>query len=276
MIDAEEYLRRVDLWLRDLPWKVRQQLVAELRGHLSELPAGTDLLEQLGTTKQYAADLRAAAGLERCRGPIAFLRARRPRNVVLTVVVFTVIGLAIGAVAWIDSYQPLAFGNVDFYPSGAVFAPVGDSASVVFRKGRPFKLGITVQNTGAFTVRITGGPVFVTAAGGFPRSPDRLLVLPISARLMMSGPVKIEEGAIPGPFKRFHPFDLKPGWEGALILKGVYACPPHIGNPDGTILEAIPVRFSFLWRSATVGIPLPETLGFFVPKGTTPCRRPNP
>ena len=77
---AEDYLRRVDVAVRDLPWRTRRELNSELRGHLAELPADTDFVERLGTPERYAADLRSAAGLERRRGPIAFLRARRPRN----------------------------------------------------------------------------------------------------------------------------------------------------------------------------------------------------
>jgi len=89
-VTAEEYVRQVDFRLRDLPWKTRRELVSELRAHLSELPA--DELASLGTPEQYASDLRSAAGLERRRGPIAFLLARRPRNLVLTVVALAVIG----------------------------------------------------------------------------------------------------------------------------------------------------------------------------------------
>ena len=90
-----------------------------LRRHLDELPADTNLAERLGTPQEYAADLRSPAGLERRRGAIAFLQARRPRNLILTVVVLTVIGLAIGAVEWIDSYQPIAFAGGTQFPLDA-------------------------------------------------------------------------------------------------------------------------------------------------------------
>lgn len=108
---ADDYLRSVSFELRDLPWGQRQDLLTEIRTHLDELPAGTDLGARLGTPKEYAADLRAAAGLERRRGVSAFLRARRPRNLILVALVLIMIGLGIGAVEWIDSYQPLTLGN---------------------------------------------------------------------------------------------------------------------------------------------------------------------
>jgi hypothetical protein len=40
---AEDYLRMVAFELHDLPWRTRRDLFAELRGHLNELPANTDL-----------------------------------------------------------------------------------------------------------------------------------------------------------------------------------------------------------------------------------------
>lgn len=154
----DEYLRSVGFWLRDLPWGTRRDLLTELRGHLDELLEGTNLRTQLGPPDQYASDLRAAAGLERRRGPIAFLRARRPRNVILTVAALTLVGLTIGAVVWIDSYQPLAFANAMQFPAGSVDAPAGDSASVVFHNGRSFQFGAEIRNAGRYPVRVLGVP----------------------------------------------------------------------------------------------------------------------
>src|SRR5262245_26244499 len=93
---AEDYVRQVDGALRDLPWSQRRDLVADLRNHLAELPPETDLVARLGTPVRYASDLRAAEGLERRHGPVAYLRARRPRNVALVAITLTTIGLAIG------------------------------------------------------------------------------------------------------------------------------------------------------------------------------------
>jgi uncharacterized membrane protein len=66
-VTAEEYVHRVNFWLTDLPWGTKKALLSELRGHLAELPADTDL-DTLGAPEQYAKDLRAAAGLERGAG----------------------------------------------------------------------------------------------------------------------------------------------------------------------------------------------------------------
>ena len=190
----DDYLRRVGYSLNDLPWSMRRDLLAELRGHLEELPAG-DLNERLGTPEEYAADLRSAAGLERRRGPIPFLRARRPRNLIAAVVVIALIGLAIGAVVWIDSYQPLAFagGTQDPLDSKPSLGQAG--GSVVFRKGRPFEYGITIQNTGRFAVRVLG----------VPRGPMDFF----AGRLLMS---KDQSGRLDQrPLEPFHPFDMKPG-----------------------------------------------------------------
>ena len=40
---ADDYLRSVSFELRDLPWGQRRDLLTEIRTHLDELPAGTDL-----------------------------------------------------------------------------------------------------------------------------------------------------------------------------------------------------------------------------------------
>jgi hypothetical protein len=257
-VTADEYLRHVRHSLIDLPWSTKRELLSELRGHLAELPAGTDLVAQLGKPHEYAAELRSAAGLERRRGPIAVLRARRPRNLILTVVVLTVIGLAIGAVEWIDSYQPIRFAGgtqdpLDSNPS------IGQSGvTVVFRKGLPFMYGITIQNTGRFTVRVLGVPKSVT---DFYRG-----------HLLMSAdqsPLMDELPLVP-----FHPFDLKPGSVRWLVFKGVYACTTGVGaGPGGLTWEAIGVRFSFLWRTATASIPLDEPLTFSLPKGCPPRKQ---
>lgn len=252
---AEDYLRRVWFALHDLPWRTKRELIAEIRSHLEELPPETDLAVRLGLPEQYTADMRSAAGLERRRGALAFLRARRPRNLVLIVVVLTVIGLAIGAVVWIDSYQPLVFGNGTMNPEGAVEAPVG-GVSVVFHEGRPFRYGFTVRNDGRYTVRVLGVP--------------EVHGLPIAVRVLMSGPTR--NGGMPLPSGRFRPLDLKPGYTLALYLQGVYHARAGDCGPGSfsEILYSFPVRFSFLWKTATTDIPLPENLAI-VTKGR-PCR----
>jgi hypothetical protein len=253
-VTRNEYLRSVGFWLRDLPWRTRRDLMAELRGHLEELPAGTDLTE-LGTPEEYAADLRSAAGLERRRGLIAFLRARRPRNLILTVIVLTVIGLAIGTVVWSDSYQPIASANSAQLPVHTKPAAGQDGEAVVVHPGRPFKFGITVQNTGRFAVRVVGVPL-------------DLLVLPFSGRLLMSGPQK--EPGMEEPWRPFHPFDMKPGEIRWLVLKGAYDCGTMLPGGGELTLIDFPVRFKFLWRTATALIPLDgEQLSFSIPEGTS-------
>jgi hypothetical protein len=252
-VTADDYLRRVSYALSDLPWKMRRDLISELRAHLNEVAAEPEFQTRLGTPEQYAADLRAAAGLERRRGPIAFLRARRLRNVIATVVALTLIGLAIGAVIWIDSYQPLASGNFSQLPAGAKGAVGIKGESVVFHEGTPFTLGMEIVNTGRFTVRVLG----------VPYEP----IEPWTARLLM-GRLNYT-GIMVGPYARFHPFDLKSSQRVFLVFKGVFAC--HTGGSShyALTLEDFPVRYSFLWRTSTAVIPLPEELGIDFPNGCT-------
>lgn len=264
---ADEYVRRVNYWLADLPWRTKQELLSELRGHLSELPEGTDLAS-LGPPEQYAVDLRAAAGLERRRGVIAFVRARRPRNLILTVVALTAIGLAIDAVAWIDSYQPLATGNTGYGPLGSRPSPAGDGVYVVFHQGKPFRYGMTVWNRGRYTVRVLGLPEFYRG---------HLAGLPASVRLLLAAPTEFDRGGWSGPFTPFHPFDLKPGEERGLMFSGVFDLPCRNRGPGGgsEFLLSIAVRYSFLWHTATTAVALPERLAVLFPKSSAcPAAKP--
>jgi hypothetical protein len=252
-VTADDYVRRVNYWLTDLPWRTKRELLSELRAHLAELPEGTDLAS-LGTPEQYAADMRAAAGLERHRGAIAFLRARRPRNLILTVLVLAAIGLGIGAVTWIDSYQPLAMGNAAQDPLDSKPSSGAAGVTVVFRKGRPFLYGATIRNSGRFPVRILGVPRYVTDF--------------FKARLFVNKPNPAENER---PLERFHPFDLHSGETRWLVLKGVYACTTGMGSDGAVGRDAIPVRFSFLWRTETTFVPVLDPLTItFTKEGCPP------
>ena len=250
---AEEYLRQVDFWLHDLPWGMRRELLSELRGHLNELPA--DDLATLGAPEQYAADLRSAAGLDRRRGVVAFLRARRPLNVILAVVLLTVIGLATGVVVWIQAYQPIAFAGGSYLPLYEKEVHGVSGQAVIFHKGRPFRYGFTIVNNGRFTVRVLG----------VPYAP----FLPFTARLLTNGP-STPRLFMSGPYRRFKPFDLKPGQMTLLLLRGAYACHSGTGPGPSVAIDALPVRFSFLWRTTTAEIPLDGSLTFVFPKGCQP------
>ena len=82
--------------------------------------------------------------------------------------------------------------------------------------------------------------------------------LPFSARLLTNGP---------SDPCRFQPFDLTPGAMTLLLLKGVYACHSGTGPGPSVSMDELPVRFSFLWRSKTVWIPLDGELVFDFLKG---------
>jgi hypothetical protein len=159
-VTRDEYVRNVGWWLRDLRWSTRRDLLTELRAHLDELPADTDLSAELGPPEAYADDLRTAAGLERRRGVIALRRVNEPN----------------------------------------------------------------------------------------PAENER-------------------------PLERFHPFDLHPGETRWLVFKGVYACTTGMGGGGGGIIrEALPVRFSFLWRTETTLVPLEDPLTIDFHKGCPPPR----
>jgi hypothetical protein len=110
---------------------------------------------------------------------------------------------------------------------------------LVVRPGRPFQLGITIRNNGRFPVRVVGVPYESN--------------LPLSARLLMSGPQK--EPGMEERWKAFHPFDLKPGEIRWLVFRGVWACRGLSPGGIVTVFE-FPVRFDFLWRTPTARIPI--------------------
>jgi hypothetical protein len=260
-VNAKEYLERVDFALRDLPWRQRRDLAAELQSHLAEIPSDVDLYSRLGSPEQYAAEMREAARLERRRGPVAFIRSFRPRNVVIALVALIAVGLAIGAVAWIDSYQPIVRGNASWDTPGSRPFPGADMQEVQFHAGKPFEVGVSFVNDGRFTVRVES----VMPRGG---SSD----LPLSAHMYLAGP-EPNTGGYTDPKRRFHPFDLAPGRRASVILKGVYRA-KCLRPGNGQMFWEFPgfdVAYTFLWRRGVAEIDLPQQLQIDGPKGQT-CR----
>jgi hypothetical protein len=250
-VTEKAYLRAYARRLRDLPWRQRRELVAELEAHLAEFPSDADLVARLGSPKQYAAEMRKAARIERQRGLGPFLRARRPRTLVFSALLLTLLGLAIGALGWVYSYEPLAFtSGSSRTPLGTHGLPGVDGQAVTFHKGKRFDLSMEFENTGRYTVRVIGV--------GYRSS------APWTARLLMTPPSY--NGGYTPP-KPFHPFDLRPGQYGDLFLRGVWACHAET-DPGATLtLHDFPVRYTFLWRTGTAEIPLFNTLEIQFPKG---------
>lgn len=266
---AESYVREVELALRDLPWSQRRDLIADLRLHLADLPPETDLVARLGTPERYAADLRAAEGIERRRGLVAFLRARRPRNVILVTLLVVVLALAIGAtitaVVYVDRYQPLSNAGFGLGTPGMKPSPGQDGNTVLFHQGRPFFYGIGITNDGRYGVRILGALR--------PGSGNDFF----TGRLLMSKDEHCEDA---GRLEPFHPFEMKPDACRFLVFKGVFKCgntawPGGHGryNYDSFGLTDFSVRYSFLWRTATVAIPQTDPLEISFQKEGCPLRR---
>ena len=263
-VTAGEYVRQVEFELRDLPWRQRRDLVAELQAHLAEFPPDADLVERLGTPERYAAEMRAAAGLERRHGPIAYLRARRPRNLVLTAIAVVLIGLAIGTLAWIQRYQPITDGSFGQTPLNAKLAVGQDLYEVPFHQGRRFAAGLSIENDGRFTVHVTGIEPFAP-------------YLPLKdGALYVAGPAP--EDRYPwAPLHRFHPFDLAPGQGAFVFLRGTFEARCHAVRPGGQsfwTLWEFDVHFGFLWHRSTTKIAFPTPIQIDSPKGQICDSRP--
>lgn len=164
---------------------------------------------------------------------------------------------------WVQSYQPLRSGNSSLSPNGAVDTATDNGISVSFHKGRPFQVGVFVKNTGLFTVHVDSAaqpPALPLSPPGIG-SPGNL---PIVARMLVSPPLPPNE--LIGPFTPFRPFYLHPGQVRLILLKGVYGnckewAPGSIGG-----IDSIPVRFSYLWKTTTVHVPLINRLAIVMPK----------
>lgn len=270
-MNAAAYAREVDRALRDLPWTLRRELASELRGHLAELPPGEDLVERLGDPGAYAAEMRAAAGLDPQRGPIAFLRARRPRNVALAVLALVLAAVVIIGVAWVQSYQPIEWAGI-VVPR---HVPLNDQETVEtipFRSGGHFRLGVAVSNAGEFPVSIVGlGHIEALPVAFLPNPP-----LPFSVRLLASRPSK--HWVFHGPYAPFAPIDLQPGAAVMLVLEGTFAksCRPwqrggvaDVGTSRDMPPGYFPIRFHFLWKTETALIWPSRQIQISFPQG---CR----
>ena len=248
----DPYVHAVEMQLLDLPWRVRMNLVADLRVHLAEIPVGEDLVTRLGSPQSYAGELRSAAGLAPQRGPIAFLRSCRPRNLVLTIALLTVVGAAAAVFTWASSYQPLGPGATGVHP--VVFSQGALSETVApFRNGKPFQVGFSVRNSGRFAVRILDVPL----EGDHP-----FIARKYTAR-------SDERGT--GPPVPFRPFTLEPGRERLIVLRGRYAnCSQWVaGSSVG--YEAMQVRMRFLHWTHTVFVKLFSPLVIRMPAHRSPC-----
>lgn len=248
---SDEYVREVEWALRDLPWSQREELVADLRNHLAELPPETDLAQRLGTPTRYASELRVAEGLDVRQGLVANLRARRPRTVIVlgafALAIVLALVILIGGLVWIESYQPIRFDGFR-PPAHSRSLPGLNGVSVDFHRGRPFELGVELVNTGPFTVRVLGVPHDDFAE-------------PWHAQLRMGAPA-YDATASYRPSSPFRPFDLRAGEHRFLLLKGAWWCTSGWdAGGGGETIGGFPVRYGFLWRKATADLPLPDQLG---------------
>jgi hypothetical protein len=285
--EIKHYLGRLSRAARDLPRPRRCELLSEIELHIRMALARTpcanrdemvQLLERVGDPAEIAAadNEQADASLP---GGIASLRTRRPRRLVLALVALVVIGLAIGAAAWTQSYQPLAFAPADVLMADSVntLGENGHGAWVGYRKGigggphRPF-FGVTIQNTGPFTVRVVGlgryGPALPVLRGWSSRllmAQGTFVQEPLGPS---TNPIRDTNGRIVrrrawkrGPLQPFHPVDLAPGQIVMIAFEGVWHMDCHpVTVGTTTPPRTFPVRYSFLWKTTTTQIPLPGGL----------------
>jgi hypothetical protein len=184
---------------------------------------------------------------------------------------------AIVSVVWVQSYQPLAFGRAEVVPAGS-YNTIGEKAQVAwvgYRKGigggphRPF-FGATLQNTGPFTVRLERpvgmyGPYLPVLRGW-------------SSRLLMARYTRVKEtsttpgqqdqvhGWRRGPLQPYQPITLAPGQIVMIAYQGVWHdCRLKVPVGTSTPPTSFPIRYSFLWKTATAHIAFPGGLTIVPP-----------
>ena len=195
---------------------------------------------------------------------------------------------AIVSAVWIQSYQPLAVASADVVPAGS-YNTVGENGHVAwvgYRKGlgggpnRPF-FGVTLQNTGPFTVRLERPT--------YRYGPDLPVLRGWSSRLLMArytrdgettnAPAGQDHGYAwkRGPFEPYQPTDLAPGQIVMVAYQGVWHdCQIKIPAGVSTPPTSLPVSYSFLWKTATAHIPFPGGLTIVPPNHHphTDCTKP--
>jgi hypothetical protein len=246
---TKDYVKRVEWQLRDLPWKARRDLMRDLHGHLNELPDGQDAYSRFGAPESYAYELRAAAQLDPRRGLLGFLRARRPRNLLLAALVVATLGFVFGGLVWLSKYQPLRTGHISMDPQPSHTDALGETVATI-RGQAPFRYGFSIQNVGRFSVRILDIPMLHDGTE-----------LPFSARAFVSAPVTYR-GPEPEPngFRAFRPFDLGSGEERVIELRGAYAKCRENQRGLSLIYDGFAIEERFHTWTHTVRVPLSEPL----------------
>src|SRR5215470_13263273 len=112
MARADEYARRVEEALADLPEGHRKQLLADLASHLAEITDdGRPVIDQLGPPEEYARELRATADAPPA-GP-AGRRSRLPRSarlaVIVAVIAVVVLAVVVGAGVTVHRSREVTF-----------------------------------------------------------------------------------------------------------------------------------------------------------------------
>jgi hypothetical protein len=285
--EIKRYLERLSKAAHGLPRSRRRELLGEIELHirmaLARTPCATGeematLLDQVGDP----ADIAAAAhdqDDERTERRFGHKRGRRPRRLMAILVALAVIGLALAAAGWTQTYQPLAFApadvltpaSVNTYGEGDHGAWVGYRTGIGGGPNRPF-FGVTIQNTGPFTVRVVGmgeyGPALPVLRGWSSRllmAQGRFVQEPLGAS---THPVRDTSGHVVrrrawkrGPLEPFHPVNLGPGQIVMIAFEGVWHMDCHpVAVGTTTPPRSFPVRYSFLWRTNTTQIPIPGGL----------------
>jgi hypothetical protein len=156
-MNVDDYVRALDVELRDQPRHVRRAESSALREHLGELPAGA--LDELDDPASYAREYRAQRGLRTKKFIGAWRRFSWPQRTATFVVVVLLIAAVVIPTA-IAHYQPITV-NVDMSAGGSALShqdPHGDGTIYEYREGATLTLGMEFANPSRFAATITSLP----------------------------------------------------------------------------------------------------------------------
>ncbi len=163
------YLDVVRRGLRDTPKPFREELLADLRSRLGDLPADAPVTEVLGDASEYARLAREAGGYApHAARPFEYMRAlsRRTKVSIVAVLVFLLATTAI--TVGVTHYQPLRSDPFFGYSSEPTVDPLvpSDGQYWRYKEGATVVVGGGLHNSGRATVTVTGVSV-PNASGPF-------------------------------------------------------------------------------------------------------------
>jgi hypothetical protein len=186
------------------------------------------------------------------------MRAMRRRWAILIIAAVVVVGLLIGARAWVRGQDYVTHGSTSRVPLQARVVEDEDAAPdepqeiaiVPYRDGARVVYGVSLRNDGPLSVEVKRVAT--------PERPDESFFLFRTVEVRM-GETSQPGTAAPEPFR---PFSLGPDEERYLEVEGVLEDCEYNAPGSSTLISAQFVDFEVLGQSLEAEVTLPTTIEF--------------